>query len=202
MLNIIWLSMIFLAFICGIFTGRLGQIVLAVTDSAKFAFDLALGLAAMMSLWLGIMQVASDSGLVKGLARWLKPLMKRIFPDVPEHHPAMGSMIMSLSANLFGLGNAATPFSLQAMKELQKLNTNIHTATDSMCMFVVLNASSLQLIPTSAIAYLAMNGSHHPSAIISTTLIATLSSTIVAFIAARVFSKWPVFQIRKVEESL
>ena len=169
MLNIIWLSMIFLAFICGIFTGRLGQIVLAVTDSAKFAFDLALGLAAMMSLWLGIMQVASDSGLIKGLARWLKPLMKRIFPDVPEHHPAMGSMIMSLSANLFGLGNAATPFSLQAMKELQKLNTNIHTATDSMCMFVVLNASSLQLIPTSAIAYLAMNGSHHPSAIISTT---------------------------------
>ena len=186
MLNIIWLSMIFLALICGIFTGRLGN----------------MGLAAMMSLWLGIMQVASDSGLIKGLARLLKPLMKRIFPDVPEHHPAMGAMIMSLSANLFGLGNAATPFSLQAMKELQKLNTNIHTATDSMCMFVVLNASSLQLIPTSAIAYLAMNGSHHPSAIISTTLVATLSSTIVAFVAARAFAKWPIFQIGKIEESL
>jgi spore maturation protein A len=202
MLNIIWLSMMFLALICGIFTGKLGDVVLAVTDSAKFAFDLALGLAAIMSLWLGIMQVATESGLVKGLARVLKPLMKKIFPDVPENHPAMGAMIMSLSANLFGLGNAATPFSLQAMKELQKLNTNVHTATDAMCMFVVLNASSLQLIPTSAIAYLAMNGSHHPSAIISTTLLATMTSTIVAFVAAKYFSKLPMFQIRQEEEAL
>jgi spore maturation protein A len=199
MLNIIWLSMIFLAVLCGIMTNRLDQVVLAVTESSKFGFNLALGLTAMMTLWLGIMKVASDSGLVKLMAKLMRPILSRIFPDVPSDHPAMGSMLMSISANLFGLGNAATPFGLQAMKELQTLNTRVHTASDSMCMFVVLNASSLQLIPTTAIAFLAMNGSHHPSSIIASCLICSLVATVVAFISARQFAKLRLYQLKDVE---
>jgi spore maturation protein A len=196
MLNIIWLSMIFLAVVCGIFTNRLDQVVLAVTDSAKFAFNLGLGLTAMLSLWLGIMRVASDSGLINKMSRLMRPIVTRIFPDVPVEHPAMGAMVMCITANLFGLGNAATPFALQAMKELQTLNTRVHTATDSMCMFVVLNASSLQLIPTTAIAYLAVNGSQHPSSIIVSSLLCTSITTLVAFILARQFAKFPFYRIK------
>lgn len=196
MLNIIWLSMMFLAVICGLITGRLDQVVTAVTQSARVGFDLALGLAAVMTLWLGIMRIASDSGLVKQISNLLRPLLVKIFPDVPSDHPAMGAMVMSISANLFGLGNAATPFGLQAMKELQTLNQKLDTASDAMCMFVVLNASSLQLIPTSAIAYLALNGSQHPSSIVSSTLICSVVSTLFAFFAVRYFAKGPFYRLR------
>jgi spore maturation protein A len=196
MLNIIWLSMMFLAVICGLCTGQLGQVVTAVTQSAKVGFDLALGLAAVMTLWLGIMRVASDSGLIKKISNILKPILIQIFPEVPSDHPAMGAMVMSISANLFGLGNAATPFGLQAMKELQSLNQKLDTASDAMCMFVVLNASSLQLIPTSAIAYLALNGSQHPSSIVSSTLICSILSTVFAFFAVRYFAKGPFYRLR------
>lgn len=199
MLNVIWLSMIFLALVCGIVNNRLDQVVSAVTDSAKFGFNLALGLTAVMALWLGVMRVANDAGLIKKLAYGMRPLFTWLFPEVPLNHPAMGAMLMSITANLFGLGNAATPFGLQAMKELQTLNTRVHAASDAMCLFVVLNASSLQLIPTTAIAYLAMNGGHHPSSIIVSSLVATSVSTIVALVAARRFAKWSVYQLRDTE---
>ena len=199
MLNFIWLSMIFLAVICGFLTHRIDQVVVAVTESAKFGFNLALGLTAMMTLWLGIMKIAMESGLVKVMAKLMRPIITRLFPDVPQEHPAMGSMLMSITANLFGLGNAATPFGLQAMKELQTLNTRIHSASDAMCMFVVLNGSSLQLIPTTAIAFLAMNGSHHPSRIIVCTLVCSSVAALVAFLGARQFAKLPSFQLRDSE---
>lgn len=199
MLNFIWLLMLFLALVCGMLTHRLDQVVIAVTDSAKFGFNLALGLTAMMTLWLGIMRIAMDSGLIKSMAKYMRPLITRIFPDVPPEHPAMGSMLMSFTANLFGLGNAATPFGLQAMKELQTLNTRVHAASDSMCMFVVLNASSLQLIPTTAIAFLAMNGSHHPSRIIVGTLLCSMVATLVAFFGAKQFARFPTYQLKDTE---
>lgn len=199
MLNIIWLSMIFLALVCSIINHRVDQMVMAVTESAKYGFNLALGLTAMMALWLGIMRVASDAGLIKKMAQILRPVITWLFPEIPPDHPALGSMIMCFSANLFGLGNAATPFGLQAMKELQTLNTRVHAASDAMCMFVVLNASSLQLIPTTAIAYLAMNGGQHPSSIISSSILASSVSTLVAFIAARQFAKWRIYQLRDIE---
>lgn len=199
MLNIIWLSMMFLAIICGIFTNQLDQVVLAVTESAKLGFNIALGLAAIMSLWLGIMRIASDSGLIHKMSYWMRPLFIRLFPEVPPEHPAMGSMVMSIVANLFGIGNAATPFGLQAMKELQKLNTHVHAASDAMCMFVVLHATSLQLIPTSAIAYLALNGSLHPSSIIVSCLIGSFISTIVAIIGVKQFGKLSMYKIKNTE---
>ena len=199
MLNAIWLSMMFLSVIVGVIQGRIDKVVLAVTDSARLGFEVALGLAGIMALWLGIMNIASESGLVKHLARALRPIMRRLFPDVPIEHPAMGAMIMNISANMLGLGNAATPLGLQAMKELQRLNTHMHTASNSMCTFLAINTSSVQLIPATAIAFLAANGSLHPSAVIFSTLVATLVSTAVAIISVTQLAKLHCFRIKEMD---
>lgn len=197
MLNAIWLTMMCLAVIVGIIEGRLDKVVHAVTDSAKLGFDVALGLTAIMSLWLGIMGIAQTSGLVNRLARWLQPVMRRLFPDVPVDDPAMGAMILNISANMLGLANAATPFGLQAMKELQRLNANAHVASNAMCMFLAINTSSVQLIPATAIAYLAANGSLHPSSVIFSSLVATSVSTTVAIIAVTFLAKLPMYQMKR-----
>lgn len=197
MLNVIWLGMMCLAVIVGLVQGHLNDVVLAVTNSAKIAFELALGLAGIMALWLGIMNIAADSGLINYLARALQPIMKRLFPDVPVDHPAMGAMVMNFSANMLGLNNAATPFGLSAMKELQKLNTQANEASNAMCMFLAINTSSVQLIPATAIAFLAANGSSDPTSIITSSLIATSISTIVAIMAIKRFEKLPRFRIQE-----
>ncbi len=196
MLNVIWLSMMFLAVIVSIIEGRIDNVVRAVTDSAKFGFEVALGLTAIMSLWLGIMGIASSSGLVERLARLLQPIMRRLFPDVPVNDPAMGAMVMNISANMLGLANAATPFGLQAMKELQRLNTHVHAASNSMCTFLAINTSSVQIIPATAIAYLSANGSLQPSSVIFSTLVATTVSTVVALVAVTQLAKLPMYQIK------
>lgn len=197
MLNIIWLSILCLSVVVGIGQGHLAEVVQAVTDSAKTAFQLALGLTAMMALWLGIMQIAKDSGLIALISRGLQPLMKRLFPEVPADHPAMGAMILNISANILGMANAATPFGLQAMQELQKLNTHKHAATNAMCTFLAINTSSVQLIPATAIAFLAANGSDQPTSIIVTSLIATTISTVTAVIAVKSLAKLPMYRIKK-----
>ncbi len=201
MLNVIWLSMMFLAVIVGLCLGRIDQVVQAVTDSAKHGFEVALGLAGIMSLWLGIMNIATESGLVHTLSRWMSPVMRRLFPDVPPDHPAMGAMMMNIAANMLGLANAATPFGLQAMRELQKLNTHVHTASNAMCTFLAINTSSVQLIPATAIAFLAASGSHHPTSVIVSSLIATTVSTLVALFSVRKLSKLPFYQINDSSES-
>ncbi len=199
MLNVIWLSMMFLAVIVGIIEGRIDNVVHAVTESAKFGFEVALGLTAIMALWLGIMGIASASGLIKHLARLLGPILRRLFPDVPVNDPAMGAIVMNISANMLGLANAATPFGLQAMKELQRLNTHVHTASNSMCAFLAINTASVQLIPATAIAYLAANGSLHPSSVIFSSLIASSASTIVAIIAVTQLAKLPMYKIKEAD---
>ncbi|KTD22119.1 spore maturation protein A [Legionella lansingensis] len=196
MLNVIWLSMIFLSVVVGIIQGRIDQVVHAVTDSAKLGFEIALGLAGIMALWLGIMGIASESGLINRFARILKPVMQPLFPDVPVDHPAMGAMVMNMAANMLGLANAATPFGLQAMKELQQLNKNTQEASDAMCTFLAINTSSVQLIPATAIAFLAANGSLHPSSVIFSALIATIVSTLVAIIAVKQLAKLSVYKIK------
>lgn len=198
MLNVIWLSMIFLSVIVGVIQGRIDQVVQAVTESAKLGFELALGLTSIMALWLGIMAVASESGLVTLFARALRPIMKPLFPDVPTEHPAMGAMVMNLSANMLGLANAATPFGLQAMKELANLNQNAQEASNAMCTFLAINTSSVQLIPATAIAFLAANGSLHPGSVIIPALLATTCSTIVAIIAVKQLAKLPVYRLQEV----
>ena len=199
MLNTIWLGMIFVSVIVGFLQGRLDQVVQAVTDSAKLGFEIALGLCGIMTLWLGIMAIASESGLINRLARILRPILRPLFPDVPIDHPAMGAIILNISANMLGLANAATPFGLQAMKELQRLNQHAEEASNAMCTFLAINTSSVQLIPTTAIAFLAANGSTHPSSIIISALIATSCSTIVAIVAVKRLAKLPLYRLREVE---
>lgn len=195
MLNLIWLSMMCTAVIVGTFTGRLNEVVMAVTNSAKLAFDIAINLAGIMTFWLGIMEVAKISGLIDKLAKLLNPIMSYLFPDVPSEDPAMGAMILNISANMLGLNNAATPFGLQAMKELSRLNPNPEEASDAMCTFLAINTSSVQLIPTTAIAYLAANGATHPTDIIATSLIATSISTIVALFTVKHLAKWKRYRL-------
>ena len=196
MLNVIWVSMMFLAVIVGVIEGRIDVVVKAVTDSARVGFEVALGLTAIMSLWLGIMGIARASGLIERLARLLQPIMRRLFPDVPVDDPAMGAMVLNISANMLGLANAATPFGLQAMKELQRLNKHAQIASNSMCTFLAINTSSVQIIPVTAIAYLSANGSLHPSSVIFSTLVATSVSTVVALIAVTQLAKLPMYQIK------
>jgi spore maturation protein A len=198
MLNVIWISMILLSVIVGVIQGRIDQVVHAVTDSAKLGFEIALGLSGIMALWLGIMGIATESGLIKWFARLLKPVMRPLFPDVPVEHPAMGAMVLNIAANMLGLGNAATPFGINAMKELHSLNKYAAEASDSMCTFLAINTSSVQLIPATAIAFLAANGSTHPSSVIVSSLIATSCSTVVGLIAVKQLAKLPNYRIKEV----
>ena len=191
--------MIILSVIVGIIQGRIDDVVRAITDSAKLGFEVALGLTGILALWLGIMNIASESGLIKHFARLLQPVMRRLFPEVPVDDPAMGAMLLNISANMLGLANAATPFGLQAMKELQRLNIHVHTASNEMCTFLAINTSSMQLIPATAIAFLAANGSLHPSSVILSSIVATSASTIVGITAVKQLAKLPCYQLKEAD---
>jgi len=161
---------------------------------AKTAVELAIGLIGIMALWLGIMKIAEQSGLVAKLARVLKPVTTRLFPDVPPDHPAMGAMIMNIAANMLGLSNAATPLGLKAMEELNKLNKKLGTATDAMCTFLVINTSNVQLIPATVIAIRAAAGSSSPTQILGPVIVATFVTLVVGVTVAKLFAKLPVFR--------
>ncbi len=162
----------------------------AMVDSATGSVELALGLVGVMTLFLGLMKVAEAGGMLTILARLIRPLMVRLFPDVPAEHPAMGAMILNISANALGLGNAATPFGIRAMQELNKLNRLPGTASDSMVLFLAINTSSVTLLPTGVIALRASAGSLDPAGILPTTLFATACSTIAAIVAALLYRRF------------
>ena len=162
--------------------------------SAKTAVELAIGLIGIMALWLGVMKIAEESGLVAKLSRALRPVMTRLFPDVPADHPAMGAMVMNISANILGLSNAATPLGLKAMEELNKLNTKLGTATDAMCTFLVINTSNLQLIPATVIAIRAASGSANPTEILGPVIVATAVAMTVGVTTVKLLAKLPVFR--------
>ena len=161
----------------------------AMIESAGGAVELAIGLVGVMALFLGLMKVAEAGGMLTILARLIRPLMVKLFPDVPADHPAMGAMILNLSANMLGLGNAATPFGIRAMQELDKLNPQRGTATDAMALFLAINTSSVTLLPSGVIALRAAAGSLDPAAILPTTLFATIGSTAVAVVAAKLYQR-------------
>ncbi|MBW1816192.1 MAG: spore maturation protein [Deltaproteobacteria bacterium] len=162
----------------------------AMIDSAAGSVELALGLVGVMTLFLGLVKVVEAGGMMVVLARLIRPIMVRLFPQVPADHPAMGAMILNVAANGLGLGNAATPFGIKAMKELNTLNSRPGTATDAMALFLAINTSNVTLLPTGVIALRAAAGSMDPAGILPTTLFATLCSTITAVIAARLYSWW------------
>jgi spore maturation protein SpmA/spore maturation protein SpmB len=162
----------------------------AMVDSATGAVELAIGLVGVMTLFLGLMKVAEAGGMLTILARLIRPLMVRLFPAVPPEHPAMGAMILNISANALGLGNAATPFGIRAMQELNRLNRHPGTASDAMVLFLAINTSSITLLPTGVIALRASAGSADPAGILPTTLFATACSTLIAILAALFYRRF------------
>lgn len=180
MLNAIWLSMLLIGVIVAAANGRVEVVTQAAFDSAQGAVEVCLGLIGTMALWLGLLRVAEKAGLVKMLARLLEPLTALLYPSIPRGHPALGAIIMNLSANVLGLGNAATPFGLKAMQELQSLNKDSDTASDAMCTFLAMNTSCITLIPATILGVRVANGSLSPTDIVGPTIFATLCATLVA----------------------
>ena len=171
----------------------------AVLDAASTSVELCIGLIGIMAVWLGLLNVAKDAGLVDAFARLLRPLMRWLFPELPDGHPAQGAMLMNLSANMLGLDNAATPLGLKAMRELQDLNPVKDTATNSMAMFLAINTSSIVLIPFTIIGYRALSGSKNPAEPIAGTLLATVVSSLIAVYITRWMSRWPRYQVEPEE---
>ena len=165
----------------------------AAIDAAQLSVEICLGLIGIMALWLGLLKVAEDAGLVASLARLLQPFMRWLFPEVPNGHPAQGAMLMNISANMLGLDNAATPMGLKAMKELQTLNPTEDTATNAMATFLALNTSSVTLIPFTIIGYRAAADSADPVGPLAAMVLTTTVSTIVAIIVVRWLAKRPRF---------
>lgn len=162
----------------------------AALEYAGLAVTIALGLIGIMALWLGVMKVAEEAGLIKMIAKSLKPLTGKLFPEIPSEHPAMSAMIMNISANMLGLGNAATPFGLKAMEEMEKINPDKGTATNSMVTFLAINTAGLTLIPATAIAVRAASGSSNPAIIIGTSIFGALCATIAGVTAAKIIEKF------------
>lgn len=193
MMNYIWMGMLAVGFLLGMLNGRTEEVVKAAVDSAGHAVQLGIGLLGVLCLWSGLMGIAEKSGLTDVLARLVRPFLGLLFPDMARNGPAMGAILMNLSANFLGLGNAATPLGLKAMAELQKTNKRKERATDSMCMFLVLNTSAFQLIPATVIALRTEAHSADPPEIIVTVWIASICATIAGITAARLLSRmWAV----------
>ncbi|MEO8033310.1 MAG: nucleoside recognition domain-containing protein [Acidobacteriota bacterium] len=190
MLNYIWFGLMAIALIVAAFNGTAAGVTKGAVDSAKTAVEIALGLVGIMTLWLGIMRVAEHAGLIAILGRILRPFRRLLFPEIPADHPAIGAMIMNIAANMLGLNNASTPFGIKAMEELQTLNPEKETASNAMVTFMVLNTAGIQFIPVTIIGVLAAAGSKNPTAIISTTLIATTCGAIAAVTSAKVLQRF------------
>lgn len=197
MLNWIWMGMIVVGVIVAALLDQLtgaNGIVEGMFSMIKVGVvNIVIPLSAIMMLWLGIMRLAELSGAIQALSRFVRPVMSRLFPQVPDDHPAMSAMVMNMAANMLGLGNAATPLGLKAMQHLDELNPNKGTATNAMCTFLAINTSSVTLIPATAIGLLAAQGIAEPYAIVGTTIGATLCSTVVAILAVKTFERMPIF---------
>ncbi len=200
-LNYIWLAFFIIAFLLGLVrliffgdTEAFQAMMGSSFDMAKTGFEISLGLTGVMTLWLGLMKVGEEGGVIRAMARVVRPLFRRLFPDIPEDHPANGAIIMNLAANMLGLDNAATPLGLKAMKELQEINPEKERASDSMIMFLVLNTSGLTIIPISIMVYRAQMGAADPSDVFLPILLSTFFSTLAGIIAVAVMQRINLFQ--------
>ena len=200
-LNYIWIAFFLIAFVVAIGKLVIGgdtavftEIINASFASAKTGFEISLGLTGILSLWLGIMKIGEKGGVIQAFARLAAPVFSKLFPDIPRDHPVTGSIFMNLSANLLGLDNAATPMGLKAMQQLQELNPNKESASNSMVMFLCINASGLTLIPITIMMYRAQLGAANPSDVFLPIMLATFTSTLVAILAVRVRQKINILQ--------
>lgn len=185
----IWTFLVVAAVVAAAVNGRMAEVGTAALESAGRAVTLSIGLAGVMALWLGLVKVAEEAGLVAAVARAARPLLRRLFPEVPPEHPAMGAMVMNVSANVLGLGNAATPFGVKAMQELETLNPHPGTATNAQALFCALNTASVQLIPASVIALRAAAGSRAPGEIVGATILASICGATAAVVAAKLLAR-------------
>jgi spore maturation protein A len=191
-MGLVWTLLLLAALIAAAVTGRGGDLTGAIAESAGRAVTLSLGLVGVMTLWLGLMRVAEAAGLVGLLGRAVRPVMRRLFPEVPADHPAMGSMVANLASNLLGLANAATPFGVKAMQELEALNPRKGTASDAQALFCAMNTASLQLVPATVIGLRAAAGSRAPAEILGATLLASACGVVVAVLVAKLLARlWP-----------
>lgn len=198
MLNYIWVFMIIIGIVYGSFTGQMAEISNGVIDSSKEAVQLCITMLGVVALWTGIMEIAKESGLVEGLTKGMRPLLRFLFPRIPKEHPAMSYISLNFIANILGLGWAATPAGLKAMEALTELekergnpeyagdNQKERKASNEMCVFLILNISSLQLIPVNMIAYRSQYGSVNPAVIIAPAIIATLVSTVAGIVYCKI----------------
>ncbi len=185
LVNLIWLFFIVSGFVVAAITGNMSDLTEAVFEGAKTGVTVCFGLISIMVFWLGMMRIAEDAGLLEKLAKLLSPAVRFLFPDVPKDHPALGYIMSNMSANMLGLGNAATPMGIKAMQELQKLNPNKDTATAAMCTLLAINTSSITIIPTTMIAIRMSFESTNAAEIVGTTLIATMMATAAAILVDR-----------------
>jgi spore maturation protein A len=190
MLNYIWFGLMAIALVVAAVRGTAESVTTAAVESASTAVQISIGLVGIMTLWLGMMRVAEASGLVTLVGRALRPLLSRLFPEVPPDHPAAGAIVVAIAANMLGLNNAATPLGIKAMEALQTLNPAKDTATNSMVTLMALTTAGVQLIPASMIGVLAAAGSSNPTAIIAPTILATFAGTVAAVIAARLLQRF------------
>lgn len=179
MLNYLWAFMIIIGIIVGIVTGNMEEVSTTIIDSSKEAVSLCIAVLGVMSLWMGIMQVAKSSGLITSLTKLLRPIIRLLFPDIPKGHIVNEYIASNVLANILGLGWAATPLGLKAMNELRKLNNNSKIASTDMCTFLIINISSLQLVPVNVIAFRSEYGSVNPAEILGAGIVATIFSSIV-----------------------
>ena len=194
-MNWIWFGLIVGSVVTAAFSGKMAEVTAASIDSAKSAVTLAIGLVGVMAFWLGMLRIVQVGGFLHTLARWLRPLMLRLFPEVPADHPALSAMIMNIASNMLGLGNAATPFGIKAMQELDSLNPHKGTATNAMVLFLAINTSNVALAPLGVIALRASLGSENAAGIWLPTLLATAFSTCVGILAAKLLQGLPVFSM-------
>jgi spore maturation protein A len=188
MINWIWIGLIAFGVIFGAINGKMDEVTKAIFSYAKTAVEISIGLVGVMALWLGLMKIAEEAGLVRALGRAVRPFMTWIFPDVPKDHPAMGAMVANIAANIMGLGNSATPLGLKAMQDLQDLNQEKQTATNAMVMFIVLNATAVTLIPATILAL--RKDAVNPTSILLPTIIVTIFNTVVGVIASRMLERF------------
>lgn len=189
MLNYLWAFMILIGVIFGAFTGRMGEVTDAAIESSKEAVSICIMLAGVISMWTGLMKIAEKAGLIKGLTRKMRPILRFLFPKVPNDHPAQKYIATNIIANMLGLGWGATPPGLKAMEKLQELNKDKDTASTAMCTFLIINISSVQLISVNILAYRAKYGSENPAEIIGPSILATLISTLVGIIFVKIMMK-------------
>lgn len=184
-MNYIFIFLILISFICAVFNGTLSETMEAVLNSSKKAVEIAFSLVGIMAFWLGIVNIAKNSGLMEKFSKLIKPILLKIFPDLKNNENAIGNIALNISANALGLMNAATPFGIKAMEDMQEKNQNKEVATNSMCTFLAINTAGFQIVPAVVIAILSANGMQNPTQIIIPTLIVTT----IAFISALIFSK-------------